>query len=548
MGDRKGELLQFARRSRIKWILDAAEKRVQDDNPEASKRTILPLSPVQTSIPAASCIQEVLSLLDEFVGDGELVNVDSLVLGLPEDDMDDVDDECIELTSRKTPYMAFLDRLRSSKATEIVKSLQQFVTKFDNSVSTLQSLPSTLLSSSSIANTTNAAVTTTLSTNEDDKVAMIWTFLDHLFVELRQCSVWSEETDAEFSITKISCEKFLFIKLHKFIYNIDVEDAYNNAKLRDKLSSLAFLMPIHLDIKSLSACTAGQIDGIFEVAIQELHDMYKFNNPIDKVGCIKRCCVALGKAISHHKSGGSIMHNTDLLPNIQTESVLQYLNVPGADEVLSLLILALTKCNPVELHSNMKYLQKYTHPDKFTSETGYLITQFVSAVHFLDNVDAKALTISPEEYESSVMRCKEEGVRLVEQNEAMISKKRADMSQSGVGILSDKQIQSLVLQSNDSVGAIPIGNVYSIYKKINRGDDAAPESIGRNGVENEPFFDKELTKQIMSLAHHDQPVTATSPVLGAFLHRGIESITVADIPDLLREYKILAKACKRLCK
>jgi hypothetical protein len=34
------------------------------------------------------------------------------------------------------------------------------------------------------------------------------------------------------------------------------------------------------------------------------------------------------------------------------------------------------------------------------------LTHFVSAVHFLDNVDAKALTISPEEFESSIARCK----------------------------------------------------------------------------------------------------------------------------------------------
>ena len=548
MGDRKGELLQFARRSRIKWILDAAERRAaQDDDPTATKRTILPLSPVQTNIPAASCIQEVLSLLDEFVGDGELVNVDSLVLGLPEDDTDDMYYECIDASSSKSPYMIFLDRLRSNKATEIVKSMQQFVTKFDNSVSTLKSLPSTLLSSSSVATTNDTAAAIT---NEDDKVLTIWTFLDHLFEELRQCSVWSQETDTEFAVTKISCEKFLFVKLHKFLYNTDVEDAYNNTKLCEKLASLSFLMPIHLDIKSLSAFTTGQIDSIFESATQELRDMYRFNNPIDKVGCIKRCCVALGKAISHHKSGGSIMHNSDLLPSIHTESILQYLNAPGADEVLSLLILVLTKCNPIELYSNMKYLQKYTHPNKFTSETGYLITQFVSAVHFLENVDDKALTISPEEYESSVMRCKEEGVRLVQQSEAMINYKRVDSSQTNASLMTDKQIQTLVLESNNSVSAIPIRNIYSIYQKMNHSETLGDEKTTGNEVDGEPFFDQDLIKQVVSLAHYDQPMPSsmTTPTLGTFIHRGIDSITVSDIPSLLLEYKILAKACKRLCK
>jgi hypothetical protein len=55
----------------------------------------------------------------------------------------------------------------------------------------------------------------------------------------------------------------------------------------------------------------------------------------------------------------------------------------------------------------VKYLQRYTNPKRLISEYGYLLTHFVSAVNFLENVDALALTISPEEFDTSMKRCKE---------------------------------------------------------------------------------------------------------------------------------------------
>jgi hypothetical protein len=82
-------------------------------------------------------------------------------------------------------------------------------------------------------------------------------------------------------------------------------------------------------------------------------------------------------------------------------------SLPGADEFLPMMILVVKECNPKQLNSTIKYLQRYTHTSKLVSEAGYLLTHFVSAVHFLENVDALALTISPEEFEQSLVKCTE---------------------------------------------------------------------------------------------------------------------------------------------
>ncbi|CAE7804323.1 VPS9A, partial [Symbiodinium microadriaticum] len=79
--------------------------------------------------------------------------------------------------------------------------------------------------------------------------------------------------------------------------------------------------------------------------------------------------------------------------------------------------------NPPHLQSTISYLQSYMSPQKLVSEAGYILTHFVSAVHFLDTVDASALTISPLEFETSIARCRNVGMEF---SSYMLQKKHAD--------------------------------------------------------------------------------------------------------------------------
>jgi hypothetical protein len=80
--------------------------------------------------------------------------------------------------------------------------------------------------------------------------------------------------------------------------------------------------------------------------------------------------------------------------------------LPGADDVLPLLILAVKDANPPALHSQVKYLHTYLARAELASEPGYLLTQLASAVSFLEHVDAAALTIAPGEYDRALAACK----------------------------------------------------------------------------------------------------------------------------------------------
>ena len=178
---------------------------------------------------------------------------------------------------------------------------------------------------------------------------------------------------------KENCERFIFIKLYNCIFDNDYDDRVLNEKLRVRIESLSFLSPEHLDIKSLSS---NDDLSCLSNAIEEIKLLNEKKSPIDKIQCIKKCSIAIGDILKSYKDG------------------------QGADEFLPVLILIIAKSNPLNLHSNLKFLQNYTHPSKLVSEVGYLLTHFICAAHFLDNVDANALTISPSEFEKSMTNCK----------------------------------------------------------------------------------------------------------------------------------------------
>jgi len=198
---------------------------------------------------------------------------------------------------------------------------------------------------------------------------------------MKQLPIFMNETNDEWEKTKESCEKFIYIKLYNYIFDNDYEDKVLNERLKLRIESLSFLSPEHLDIKSIPnndfTCLTD--------AIEELKVLNEKKSPIEKIECVKKCSFAIGNVLKNFKDGKVLT---------------------GADEFLPLLILIIAKCNPINLHSNLKYLQKYTHPSKLVSEVGYLLTHFICAAHFLENVDADALTISPSEFEKSINDCK----------------------------------------------------------------------------------------------------------------------------------------------
>lgn len=62
-------------------------------------------------------------------------------------------------------------------------------------------------------------------------------------------------------------------------------------------------------------------------------------------------------------------------------------SLPGADEVLPALILAIKEGNPPGLRTALELVQRFRHPRRLhVSEAAYVFTNVASAVHFLETV------------------------------------------------------------------------------------------------------------------------------------------------------------------
>jgi hypothetical protein len=73
--------------------------------------------------------------------------------------------------------------------------------------------------------------------------------------------------------------------------------------------------------------------------------------------------------------------------------------VVGADDMMPLLVYALIRGRPDRLHSTLQFVQRFGNPDRLSvGESAYYFTSLWSAAAFIENMDARALNVDPEEY------------------------------------------------------------------------------------------------------------------------------------------------------
>ncbi|CAM9231375.1 unnamed protein product [Ectocarpus fasciculatus] len=257
------------------------------------------------------------------------------------------------------PYTVFIAKLKRRSSTDLVKSMQSFVQGIE-------------------ADMRAAAFSGTMEEKLQAVAEAVWVFLKKTLAAMRENACWAEESPEQWAHSKESLEIFLFTKLHRTLY---VEDRAGDAELFERIQTLSFLSPEHLDIKSIVG------DGVMALRrpVEVLGALSAAPNPLGKVLCLRECCAAISQSLSEFKQDGKFA---------------------GADEFLPVLILTIKEANPRQLKSNINYILHFTDPSKLASEAGYLLTQFVSAVQFLETVDASALTISPLEFEVAVARCR----------------------------------------------------------------------------------------------------------------------------------------------
>ena len=255
-----------------------------------------------------------------------------------------------------------LEKLKHPTAAEIVTSLQRFVTSF---------LELNI---------------TEISRDDSEKApAMLHAFLQRTEAQMREHVLWKNETPAQWEDTCEAVERFVFHKVYDHVFGVlEVEQ---DRAVEERIKSLAFLNCAHLDI---SIFASGEEQTVWEPAVEALRRINTHRCPAGKLDSIVQCSKIITRVLSAaHRDGAP----------------------PGADDFLPALILVLKQANPSRLHSNLAFIQYYRHSSKLVSEAGYIFTNLLSAVQFLETVSETSLTISVEDFHRGIAESREQAAR-----------------------------------------------------------------------------------------------------------------------------------------
>lgn len=329
---RRSELLYLARKTRLQWV--DSVRTVGGATDANLPARVAEMEALMSAMPAMRCLEDVLVFLTELSKDTESVQLASLVSAQAIlDDEEDGDIAAADYTGMDS-YAVLISKLKRRSSTDVVKNMQGFVQGVE-------------------ADMREASFQSTMEEQLASVASSIWLFLKRMHVMMRESDSWRGETPEEWDKTKLSLEIFLFNKLHKTLF---IEDAAGDAELCDRINTLGFLSPEHLDIKSI----VGDGTKVLRRPVEILQSgLASATCPASKVQCLRECSAAISKNLTDFKQDGSFA---------------------GADEFLPVLILTIKEANPRQLRSNMNYVLLFTDPARLASEAGYLLTQFVSAV------------------------------------------------------------------------------------------------------------------------------------------------------------------------
>lgn len=192
-------------------------------------------------------------------------------------------------------------------------------------------------------------------------------------------------------------------------------------------------------------------------------------------------------------------------------------------------ILCYEQANPPQLHSNLLYIQRYRRQTRLVSEAAYFFTNMLSAVSFIMNIDAKAISMDETEYEKNM--------------------ELAQTLLSGISGFSETS------QSNQNAGPTPPSqpvegkhdftpNKNQVSKSAHQFPSEQSQSRART---EEPYVKDQLPKipSVSDLENKGASILLKEDKAGQsfvsfpYLYSQAANLTIGDVEDLLNNYKEL---------
>lgn len=170
---------------------------------------------------------------------------------------------------------------------------------------------------------------------------------------------------------------FIFFSFCSFLFSpYFTTDEESDVKVQKRIRQLNWITSKHLDC-SIDEVNAEARDLVYN-AISELVGIDSYYSPQEKLNCTVRCCRHIFELLKRATGGPA-----------------------SADDFLPALIFVVLKANPVRLHSNINFVNRFTNASRVMSgEGGYYFTNLCSAIAFIENLNGESLGISSEEFEA----------------------------------------------------------------------------------------------------------------------------------------------------
>lgn len=393
-------------------------------------------------------------------------------------------------------------------------------------------------------------------------------------VRMQRSGPWSELTEDGWAQTSEALERFVASQLHDHVIGARAADNVADERLSERCDALAsFVTAEQLGVPA--GALDPRLSAAWASAQDFLHRIGAFKDPWRKLLCIDRCCRQLYRVLhtaaartraadcAQADSNETRAVQSDVTSSAPTSSspgtggsdtdeggaptgdageaaaepataaatpssvtIADDVSTPrgSADDLVPCVIWCLLRSNPGRLHSHLAFIDRFRPASRTKGSLGYHMTVMQSAMHFVERAEAAALGMTEESFSEHMAAGAAEAAsrRAVAQRLQRLGDGHVDDSDDGVAsTMGDGAAQAAAPAS--AAGAFPATPDLSLFA-------AAPTA-------------PELPLTPALPAATVEALAAWRRQRYRFVERDPASLTMAEVPQLLEEYRNLVTTC-----